>query len=326
MVTNKTWQVDGIKTKKKIMAYPIDKKLVVCVTSSALFDMRESDRVFQERGIDAYKKYQEANLNNTLEKGVAYPFIKRLLSLNESFPDEKPVEVVLFSKNSPAAGNRAMRSIKSWGLDITRFVFTSGKSNFQYLPAYNSTLFLTSNADDTKAALMAGYAAGTVLNQTIVDDEADAEFRLAFDFDSVLADDESEKYYKDEGIEHYMEHEAENAQKPLCVGPLEPLLKRISTFQAIERKKAQKDPSYVPILQTAIVTARNAPAHERVLTTLKEWNIEVDQLFFLGGMEKSRILKIMKPHIFFDDQMIHLENLDNVPAVHIPFGIANQEG
>lgn len=307
------------------MAFPIEKKFVVCVTSSALFDMKESDRVFQEQGVEAYKSYQEKNLDNTLGKGVAYPFIKRLLSLNESFPEEKPVEVVLFSKNSPAAGNRAMRSIQNWGLDITRFVFTSGKPNFQYLPAYNSTLFLTSNADDTEAALKAGHAAGTVLNQTIVDDEDDVEFKLAFDFDSVLADDESEKYYKSKGMDNYMEHEAENALKPLSNGPLEPLLKRISTFQAMERKKAQNDSSYVPILQTAIVTARNAPAHERVLTTLKEWKIEVDQLFFLGGMDKSRILKIMKPHIFFDDQMIHLKNLENVPAVHIPFGIANQK-
>lgn len=307
------------------MPYPIEKKFVVCVTSSALFDMQESDKVFQEQGVDDYKKYQEANLDNTLGKGVAYPFVKRFLSLNESFPEEKPIEVVLFSKNSPAAGNRAMRSIQKWGLDITRFVFTSGKPNFQYLPAYNSTLFLTSNSEDTEAALMAGHAAGTVLNQTIVDDEDDAEFRLAFDFDSVLADDESEKFYQTKGIDNYMEHEAEKAHKPLSNGPLEPLLKRISTFQAMERKKAQNDTSYVPILQTAIVTARNAPAHERVLTTLKEWNIEVDQLFFLGGMDKSRILKIMKPHIFFDDQMKHLQNLDNVPAVHIPFGITNQK-
>ena len=287
--------------------------------------MKESDCVFQEQGVEAYKSYQEANLDNTLGEGVAYPFIKRLLSLNESFPEEKPVEVVLFSKNSPAAGNRAMRSIQKWGLDITRFVFTSGKPNFQYLPAYNSTLFLTSNADDTEAALKAGHAAGTVLNQTIVDDEDDVEFRLAFDFDSVLADDESEKYYNREGMDNYMEHEAENALKPLSNGPFKPLLKRISTFQAMERKKAQNDSSYVPILQTAIVTARNAPAHERVLTTLKEWKIEVDQLFFLGGMDKSRILKIMKPHIFFDDQMKYLKNLDNVPAVHIPLGIANQK-
>lgn len=307
------------------MAYPIEKKFVVCVTSSALFDMTESDSVFRKQGIAAYKKYQQDNIDNTLEKGVAYPFVKRLLSLNEAFPEEKPVEVVLFSKNSPDAGNRAMRSIKTWGLDITRFLFTSGKPNFQYLPAYNSTLFLTSNEEDTKKALAAGYAAGTILNKTIVDDDNDTEFRLAFDFDSVLASDEAEMVYKNEGLDNYMEHEVQYASQPLKGGPLEPLLKRISFFQNMEKRKVANDPTYVPILQTAIVTARNAPAHERVLTTLKDWDIVVDQLFFLGGMDKSRILKIMKPHIFFDDQMIHLENLDNIPAVHIPFGVANQE-
>ena len=239
------------------MAFPIDKKFVVCVTSSALFDMKESDKVYQEQGIDAYKKYQEKNIDNTLDKGVAYPFIKRLLSLNDAFPEERPVEVVLFSKNSPAAGNRAIRSIQTWGLDITRFVFTSGKPNFQYLPAYNSTLFLTSNAKDTEAALQAGYAAGTVLNKTISDDDSDVEFRLAFDFDSVLADDESEQLYKKEGIKTYMEHEVEFAKKPLSNGPLEPLLKRISSFQILEKKIASNAPNYIPILQTAIVTARN---------------------------------------------------------------------
>lgn len=305
------------------MAFPIEQKLVVCVTSSALFDMTESNRVFQDQGVESYQRYQEANIDNPLDKGVAYPFVKRLLSLNDAFPEERPVEVVLFSRNSPETGNRAMRSIQRWGLDITRFLFTSGKPNFQYLPAYNSTLFLTSNADDTQAALKAGYAAGTVLNNPIRDDESDAEFRLAFDFDSVLADDASEQYYKQKGIGEYLEHEARNAHKPLSNGPLEPLLKRIATLQKLERAKAKADAGYAPILQTSIVTARHAPAHERVLTTLKEWDIEVDQLFFLGGMEKSRILNILKPHIFFDDQMQHLKNLENIPAVHIPFGVAN---
>lgn len=155
------------------MAYKIDEKFVICVTSSALFDMKESDRVFRENGVSEYKKYQEKNKNIVLNKGVAFPFIKRMLQLNEVFHEEKPIEVVLFSKNSPDAGNRAMRSIKQYGLDISRFVFTSGTPNFQYLPAYNSTLFLTSNEKDTKEALALGYAAGTVLNQNIIDDEND---------------------------------------------------------------------------------------------------------------------------------------------------------
>lgn len=306
------------------MAYKIDEKFVICVTSSALFDMKESDRVFRENGVSEYKKYQEKNKNIVLNKGVAFPFIKRMLQLNEVFHEEKPIEVVLFSKNSPDAGNRAMRSIKQYGLDISRFVFTSGTPNFQYLPAYNSTLFLTSNEKDTKEALALGYAAGTVLNQNIIDDENDAQLRLAFDFDSVLASDESEKEYRKSGIERYMDREAELADVPLKNGPLEPLLKGISNFQRMEKIKASKDSTYKPMLQTAIVTARNAPAHERVLTTLKAWKIEVDQMFFLGGIEKSRILRIMKPHIFFDDQRIHLENLIDIPAVHIPFGVANE--
>jgi len=306
------------------MKYPIDEKFVICVTSSALFDMAESDRVFKEQGVKAYKRYQEENIDNTLGRGVAYPFVKRLLSLNEAFPDDKPVEVVLFSRNSPDAGNRALRSIRKWGLDITRFVFTSGKPNFQYLPAYNSTLFLTSDAEDTAAALEAGFAAGTVMNRNISDDESDREFRLAFDFDSVLADDESERLYQSGGIEKFVDHEVRNAAIPLRNGPLEQLLKRISTFQQMERAKAAEDGSYQPILQTAIVTARSAPTHERVLTTLKEWGIAVDQVFFLGGMDKARVLKIMRPHIFFDDQVSHLTNLDDIPAVHVPFGIVNQ--
>lgn len=306
------------------MKYPIDEKFVICVTSSALFDMAESDRIFKEQGVEAYKRYQEENIDNTLGRGVAYPFVKRLLSLNEAFPEDKPVEVVLFSRNSPDAGNRALRSIRKWGLDITRFVFTSGKPNFQYLPAYNSTLFLTSDAEDTAAALEAGFAAGTVMNRNISDDESDREFRLAFDFDSVLADDESERLYQSGGIEKFVDHEVRNAAIPLRNGPLEQLLKRISTFQQMERAKAAEDGSYQPILQTAIVTARSAPTHERVLTTLKEWGIAVDQVFFLGGMDKARVLKIMRPHIFFDDQVSHLTNLDDIPAVHVPFGIVNQ--
>ena len=185
------------------MPFPIEKKLVITVTSSALFDMTESNEVFEKQGVDAYRKYQKDNLNNTLKKGVAFPFISRFLSLNKIFKEEQPVEVILFSKNSPDAGNRAMRSLLDYGLDISRFVFTSGLPNFQYLPAYNSTLFLTSNSEDTQAAIDAGYAAGTVINKTVVDDENDLQLRLAFDFDSVLAGDESERIYKEKGMEEY---------------------------------------------------------------------------------------------------------------------------
>ena len=307
------------------MPYPIDDKFVIAVTTSALFDMKESDDIFKTKGVKAYRTYQEKHINDILGKGVAFPFIRRFLSLNDIFVNEKPVEVVVFSKNSPDAGLRALRSIKHYGLSITRSLFTSGEPNFQYLPAYNSTLFLSSNPEDTKAAIEAGYAAGTVLNQSIVDNIDDKELRIGFDFDSVIADDSSEEFYKKSGIEKYMTHEEQLSSSPLAAGPLGELLKKVSNFQKLEKLKKLKEPEYNPILKTAIITARNAPAHERVVTTLKEWNIDVDQVFFLGGIEKARILNILKPHIFFDDQKTHLEHLVDIPAVHIPFGIANKK-
>lgn len=288
--------------------------------------MTESDELFREKGVVEYRKYQEQHINDVFGKGVAFPFIRRFLTLNESFPEQKPVEVVLFSRNSPDAGLRAMRSIKYYGLDITRSTFSSGQPNFQYLPAYNSTLFLSANPEDTRAAIEAGYAAGTVLNKDVVDDLSDTELRLGFDFDSVIADDSSEEFYKQHSkIEEYFEHEEKLSSHPLSEGPLGELLKKIAYYQRLERIKMEKETEYKPILKTSIITARNAPAHERVVTTLKYWNIDVDQVFFLGGIDKSRILNILKPHIFFDDQKTHLEHLVDIPAVHIPFGIANRK-
>lgn len=309
------------------MAYLIEKKLVIAVASSALFDLTESDSIFRQHGEDRYRKYQEKNLNKPFEKGVAFPFIKRLLSLNDSFKEEQPVEVVLMSKNSPETGNRVFRSIQYHNLNISRACFTTGKPNFQYLPAFNASLFLSANFEDVKEALECGYAAGCVLNKHYIDDdENDDELRIAFDFDGVLASDESERVYKENGenLERYLAHEQKHAGEALQLGPIGGLLQKISFFQKLEKKKSENDSVYKRILKTSIVTARNAPAHERVITSLKEWGVEVDDAFFLGGIEKSRILNVMKPHIFFDDQKVHLEHIDKIPAVHIPFGIANK--
>lgn len=309
------------------MPYPIEKKFVIAVASSALFDLTESDSVFRQQGEDKYREYQEKNIDKPFEKGVAFPFIKRLLSLNDSFPEEQPVEVVLMSKNSPETGIRAFRSIRHYELDISRACFTNGKANFQYLPAFNATLFLSANLNDVKAALEMGYSAGRVLNKHYIDDnDNDNELRIAFDFDGVLASDDSEKVYKETGgnMQKYFQHEQQHANEALPLGPIGPLLQKISFFQKLEKKKAEGDSSYRRVLKTAIVTARNAPAHERVVASLKEWSVEVDDAFFLGGIDKSRILNIMKPHIFFDDQIVHLEHIDNIPGVHIPFGITNK--
>ena len=174
------------------MPYPIDKKFVIAVASSALFDLTESDSVFRQQGESKYREYQEKNIDNPFEKGVAFPFIKRLLNLNESFPDKQPIEVVLMSKNSPETGTRAFRSIQHYGLDISRACFTSGRSNFQYLPAFNATLFLSANLDDVKSALDMGYSAGRVLSRHYIqDNDSDNELRIAFDFDGFLANDDS---------------------------------------------------------------------------------------------------------------------------------------
>lgn len=307
------------------MAYPIEKKLVVAVASSALFDLTESDKVFRTQGLQAYKEYQRQHENEPLEKGVAFPFVKRLLRLNTVFPASSPIEVILMSRNSPETGLRVFNSIKHYQLDITRAGFTSGQSNFQYLPALNTSLFLSANEEDVNNAIEHGYAAGRVLNKTVIDNDDDMELRIAFDFDGVIAGDDAEQVYQKQGIASYMESEAANANIPLNTGPIIDLLKKISTYQQLERKVAEKDSTYKKVIKIAIVTARNAPAHERMIKTLNAWNIDVDEAFFLGGIDKSRILNVMRPHIYFDDQMGHLDHLDKIPAVHIPFGVVNNK-
>jgi 5'-nucleotidase len=308
------------------MAYPIERKLVIAVASSALFDLTESDSIFKAKGIQTYKKYQEQKVDIPFGKGVAFPFISRLLKLNEFFKEEEPIEVILMSRNSPETGLRAFRSIKHYELNITRAGFSSGAPHFKYLPAFNTTLFLSANKNDVMAALANDFAAGHVLNRIVVEDDEDNELRIGFDFDGVLADDEAEKVYKETSdLKQYHQYEEQHAKEPLKIGPVGELLKKISFLQKLEQKKLQKDSNYTPILKTAIVTARNAPAHERMINSLKSWEVDINEAFFLGGIDKARILNIMKPHIFFDDQMIHLEHIDKIPAVHIPFGIANKD-
>ncbi len=304
------------------MPYPIDDKLVIAVSSSALFDMQASDAIFKQRGEEAYREFQQKHIDVPLQTGVAFPFVKRLLSLNASFPEEQPIEVILFSKNSPETGLRAFRSIQSYDLNISRACFSSGSPNHQYLPAFNSTLFLTTNIEDAKEALANGITAGVVGEQEI-HDSSEEGLCLAFDFDGVIADDSSERVYKEQGLAAYQEYEKIYGTHPLKSGPIADLLKRISSFQKLERTKQQEDPTYRRLLKTAIVTARNAPAHERVVFTLLSLGVEVDEVFFMGGVEKARLLNILKPHIFFDDQTSHLKNINNIAGVHIPFGEAN---
>lgn len=306
------------------MAYPIERKLVIAIASSALFDLSESDKIYRERGIIEYRKFQEENVDKTLDKGVAFPFIRRFLNLNKVFPDRQPVEVILLSRNSPETGMRVFRSIQKYGLDISRAGFFSGISPYEYIPAFNTSLFLSANTEDVNKAICAGHPAGKVIETRITDDESDNELRIAFDFDGVVADDAAEKVYKKtKDLQKFHDSETQLSIVPHNPGPLQDLFKKISYFQKLENKKVSENPDYERILKISIVTARNAPSHERMINTLKSWGVDIDEAFFLGGIEKKRVLEVMKPHMYFDDQTIHLEHIDKIPLVHIPFGIAN---
>ena len=308
------------------MAYPIDKKLVVGISSNALFDLEKEDKIFEEKGLEAYRKYQVGNKLNFLETGVAYPFIKRFLKINKVYSEERPVEVVLLSRNSPETGIRIFNSIKHYDLDITRAAFMSGGTAVKYIPAFNISLFLAKKEEDVKEAINLGLPAGRILQAKVEDDDTD-ELRVAFDFDGVIADDEAEKNYKENGLEEYHKYEAKHSAESLKAGPLADFFKKLAFFQRLEIKNREKDKDYKRILKTSIITARNAPAHERAINTLNSWGVEVDEMFLLGGIDKSRVLEVMKPHLYFDDQMVHLNNDNNIniPLVHIPFGVANEK-
>ncbi len=304
------------------MPFPIEDKLVIAVSSSALFDLSESDRVFREQGPAAYKAFQEEHLDTVLETGVAFPFIRRFLAFNRYFPTEKPVEVVLLSRNSTATGLRVFRSIAHYRLDISRAAFTDGASPFPYIPAFNASLFLSANEQDVRGAVDAGSPAGLLLPGAVTDQQDDQELRIAFDFDGVLADDEAEAVFKEQGLERFHEYEALHQKKVHQPGLLKDLFLKLSRLQELEEQVRANNPEYQRLLRTAIITARNAPAHERVITTLKSWGVEANETFFLGGMDKRRILNVLKPHIFFDDQLDHLQT-EGLAMVHVPFGVAN---
>ena len=307
------------------MPLDLTTRLVVGLASSALFDLDESDQVFRSEGEIAYREYQKINQDIPLEKGVAFPFIRRLLSLNVLNPEDPPVEVVLLSRNDPDTGLRVMNSIEHYKLPMTRAVFLQGVSPHVYIPAFDIELFLSANPTDVKQATLAGYPAGQVLEGQIKDDDQDHQLRIAFDFDGVVADDEAEAIYKDRNnLNDFHDHEAEKVDVPHNPGPLKNFLTRLSKIQTLEIRRQAEDPTYEPILRVSIVTARSAPSHKRVINTMRHWGIVANEAFFMGGVDKSKVLEIMKPHMFFDDQKLHLEASASIlPSVHIPFGVAN---
>jgi 5''-nucleotidase. len=305
------------------MPFDIDSKFVVAVASSALFDLKESDRVFRENGEEVYRKYQRENENKILAPGVAYPLIKRLLSINT--PQDQIVEVVLMSRNDPDTGLRVFKSIEHYGLSISRAAFVTGNNPFKYMAAFNACLFLSGNPDDVKEAVEHGFPAGCIYPSDYIDNDDDNEIRLAFDFDGIIADDSAESIFQGGTLDKFHSHEKELANQPLPAGPLLKFFQEISKLQQREIQKNENDPDYKSRIRLAIATARNAPAHERVITTLRKLDIRVDEAFFLGGIEKIKVLSVFKPHIFFDDQAGHIEGVARTfPSVHVPFGVVNK--
>lgn len=310
---------------RSAVAYELEDKLVVGVASSALFDLREADQVFREDGEKRYREYQDQHIDDPLNPGVAFPFIKRLLSLNQLADVDSPlIEVIVLSRNDPDTGLRVMRSIQHHDLPITRAIFMQGRSPYHFMGALNMSLFLSQNETDVRVALEMGFAAGQVLGSPAANLEG-RDLRIAFDFDGVLADDVSERVMQDGGLEEFHAHETEHLDNPMGEGRLANFLRGVNRIQDIEEELFVEDPEYKRRVHVAIVTARNAPSHERMVRTLQSWGVRVNDAFFLGGISKDRILRVLKPHIFFDDQKRHLQgSADEIPSVHVPFGVTNE--
>lgn len=272
--------------------------IVVGISSRALFDLEEEERIYRNRGLEDYRYYQLEHENQTLDQGTAFPLIKGLLSLNK--PDgDRLVEVIVVSRNHPETGLRIFHSIHHYGLDITRAAFTGGGSLRPYLQAFGVDLFLSRSPDDAQEAIDGGIAAAVLYNPPRVNFKDSDKLRIAFDADAVVFSDESEAIYRREGLTSFLTHEKDKAEEPLAEGPLANFLKKLSAVQK------GYDPAESPV-RLAIVTARNSPAHERVIKTLRAWGASVDEAFFLGGISKDRVLEAFGAHIFFDDQEAHL--------------------
>src|ERR671918_434143 len=299
------------------MPYSVEGKLVVAISSRALFDFEEENRVFERDGEAAYVALQLGRLDVPAKQGVAFPLVQKLLAFNT--PKAQRVEVVILSKNDPVSGLRVFRSAAKAGLKLERGVFTRGRNPYQYLGALKANLFLSANEADVLSALDAKCPAARVYPESAQAASRHAgEVRIAFDGDAVLFSDEAEAVYQRDGLEAFTKHETARALQPLPPGPFKPLLEALHKLQAASGKD-------VPIrVRTALVTARSAPAHERAVRTLMEWNISVDEAMFLGGLDKGAFLKSFAPDFYFDDQRGHVDSARAyVAAGHVPFGVAN---
>ena len=297
------------------MAASLDGQLVVAISSRALFDFEEENLVFAQSDDRAYMKLQLERLEEPAKPGVAFSLVKKLLAFNDATTQR--VEVVILSRNDPVSGMRVFRSAQHYGLSIQRGSFTRGQSPWRYLKPLNANLFLSTHLSDVRAALDAGVPAAQVYPHSAHASEAHPhEVRIAFDGDAVLFSDEAERVFQSQGLSAFQAHEHAKASQPLLAGPFKPLL------AALHRLQQEGTPAIR--VRTALVTARSAPAHERAIRTLMEWNIEVDEAMFLGGLPKGEFLKEFEPDFFFDDQTGHIESAaQHVPSGHVASGISN---
>ena len=320
------------------MSATLEDKLVVAISSRALFDFEQENEVFEQNDDRAYMALQLERLDTPARPGVAFSLVKKLLAFNTvgstSAPQSAPattgggvgpsavasqrVEVVILSRNDPVSGMRVFRSAQHYGLPIERGSFTRGESPWRYLKPLHANLFLSTHLSDVRAALDAGVPAAQVYPQSAhAGDAYPHEVRIAFDGDAVLFSDEAERVYQAQGLSAFHKHEVEKAQQPLLAGPFKPLL------AALQRLQKEGTPSMR--IRTALVTARSAPAHERAIRTLMDWNIEIDEAMFLGGLPKGEFLREFEPDFFFDDQTGHVDSASrHVPAGHVASGVRNR--
>ncbi|NOQ77567.1 MAG: 5'-nucleotidase [Methylococcaceae bacterium] len=294
-----------------------NKRLVVAISSRALFDLDESHAIYEEQGTQAYCQYQIENEDIPLKPGAAYNLVTKLLALNK-INNTSHVEIILLSRNSSDTGLRIFNSIQHHQLEITRAVFTSGSSPYRYVAPFGANLFLSTSPEDVRKALDAGIAAATILPSNVEEANKNEQLRIAFDGDSVLFSDESERIYKEQGLQAFTDNEQQTAKSPLNDGPFKDFLIALNHLQT------EFGDDETPI-RTALVTARSAPAHERVIRTLRAWGIRIDEAIFLGGMAKGPFLKSFGADIFFDDQEGHCDSArEHVATGHVPHGIANE--
>ena len=293
----------------------LDGQLVVAISSRALFDFEEENQHFETTDDRAYMRLQLDRLELAAKPGVAFSLVNKLLAFNAAAGAR--VEVVILSRNDPVSGMRVFRSAQHYGLPIQRGVFTRGQSPWRYLKPLNANLFLSTNETDVRSALIAGVPAARVYPHSARASVAHPnEVRIAFDGDAVLFSDEAERVFQSGGLDAFQAHERAHSATPLAAGPFKPLL---LALQALQHAPAQQ-----MRLRTALVTARSAPAHERAIRTLMDWNIEVDEAMFLGGLPKGEFLREFEPDFFFDDQTGHIENAaPHVPSGHVAAGVSN---